>query len=419
MTVTNAERTRLRCRLDLDLLVFDGDRDMRTALLADQELAAVLAEGGPASSVTSARRDLLLSSLRLTEKIAPDFFRALSKAVTRLGIDTPVEAFCVPDPMINAFVLPPEHGRVLLGISSTALEQLDEGELTFVLGHELGHALFDHFVLTPELFEGHEGVAPVQLARLYAWKRYAELSADRVGLVCCEDPETVVRAFFKLTSGLSSQKYLQNAKECALQYAELASEKLESVEADWFSTHPYSPLRVRAVDVFSRSKTFHQLLSKQGGDLDEGALEKEIKDIMRVMDPSFLDDKGDSNQTVREFLALSGMAVAMADGTLADAEAALLETWVGKDGVLPDGRALQDLDQNEFEKRFGELSQKISLQLPPAKRYKIVEDLVAIALSDEELHEHEIAAVADIAMAIGVDPMFVEETLSRMSGPLD
>jgi uncharacterized tellurite resistance protein B-like protein len=413
------ERTRLRCRLDLDLLVFDGDRDMRAALTADEDLALVLGEMVQESSVTSARRDLLLSSLRLTEKIAPDFFRALGKAVTRLGIDARVEAFCVPEPMINAFVLPPEHGRVLIGISSAALEQLDEGELTFVLGHELGHALFDHFVLTPELFEGNEDVAPVQLARLYAWKRYAELSADRVGLVCCEDPETVVRAFFKLTSGLSSQKYLQNAKECAAQYAELASEKLESVEADWFSTHPYSPLRVRAIDVFARSTTFQQLLGKDGGELGESALEKEIKDIMRVMDPSFLDDTGDANQNVREFLALSGMAVAMADGTLADAEAELLETWVGKNGVLPDGRSLQDLDQNEFEKRFGDLSQKLTLQLPSAKRYKIVEDLVAIALSDAELHEHEIAAVADVAVAIGVDPMFVEETLQRMSGALD
>src|SRR5690606_3481665 len=123
-----------------------------------------------------------------------------------------------------------------------ALERLDPAEIRFVIGHELGHLLFDHFQMSAESLLGDERLAPVHMARLCAWMRYAELSADRVGLVCADDFDAAVRAFFKLTSGLSSATYLHHADDCARQLAELEAKQIESSEQDWFSTHPYSPL---------------------------------------------------------------------------------------------------------------------------------------------------------------------------------
>ena len=40
--------------------------------------------------------------------------------------------------------------------------------------------------------------------KLYAWNRNAEISADRAGLLCCQDFEAVGRTFFKLSSGVTT-----------------------------------------------------------------------------------------------------------------------------------------------------------------------------------------------------------------------
>ena len=43
---------------------------------------------------------------------------------------------------------------------------------------------------------------------LFAWSRYAEISADRAGL-CSGDLDSIARALFKLTSGLTSGNVVQ------------------------------------------------------------------------------------------------------------------------------------------------------------------------------------------------------------------
>lgn len=254
----------------------------------------------------SARRRLLLNALRLSPSMAKEPFAALADVNQTLGLEGPLELYCVSESRINAFVVPPRQadGVLLVGFTSEALERLDPAELRFVLGHELGHVLFGHFNLSVSDLVGDEEVAPIQLVRLCAWMRYAELSADRVGLLCCDDFDAAVRAFFKLTSGLSQPAYLNHAREHAEQLAAVASDEIESSEADWLSTHPYSPLRVKALDLFARSDAFHgimgrspaearfhRFLGKSGGLLAKAELEREVGALMRMMDPSFLSDE--------------------------------------------------------------------------------------------------------------------------------
>jgi uncharacterized tellurite resistance protein B-like protein len=409
----------LRTSLDRDAIVFDGDRDLRQALQADELFAQIVEEVEGAATIASARRDLLRSALKLTPKISPEAFRAVDQAVAALGIDVPIELYCVPAPEINAFVAPPEGGRVLIGVSSAALETLDVAELRFVIGHELGHAIFDHFALAPELLAADPRIAPVHLARLYAWMRYAELTADRVGLLCCADAHAAVRAFFKITSGLTAPRFLENATEAAQQYSELASEGLESREEDWFNTHPYSPLRLRALDLFARSAPFRRLIGQTGGDIGEAELEREVAAIMALMDPSFLGDDTPCTAEIREYLALGGLAVALADGDLAAGEEEAIGQLCGDRGVLRDAAKLLELSDTAHQERMIELARTLNLELSPLQRRKIVEDLTAIALADREILEEELEALAFCAELLEVDVSFVEDSLARLGSALD
>ena len=420
----------VRCTLDLDRVVFDGEVEMRRALLADKRFKSILDRAESPS--LNARRHLLLSALRLTEKLSPEVFGALSHIQTVLGLETPVEVYCVSDSEINAFVVPPERGKLLMGITSTTLEQLDNEELRFVIGHEMGHAVFDHFQLSPDAFLDDDQLAPIHIARLCAWMRYAELSADRVGLLSCDDFDAAVRAFFKLTSGLSGARFIQHASECATQYADVKSEHLENSEDDWFSTHPYSPLRIKALDAFSRSvgyhelcgrnpeeAKFHRLLGGRGQLLDKAALGQEVRAVMQVMDPSFLRDDSDVTPKVREYLALAGYAVALADGSVARGEKKALGKLVGKRGVSGARKALAELSEQEHTEKMAQLGGNLKMKLGRASRHKIIEDLVTIALADRELQEAEVEAIALAAEQLGVGADVIQHTLARLAGTLD
>lgn len=406
---------RLISRVDLDALMLDDDRAGWLALAADEEFQEAIRRACRDSSI--ARRACILASLPLTADVAPELFQAVEHVRTRLGIEATLAVHCIAEPMLS-LITPADDGRVLLGISRVALERLDTTELTFVLGHEFGHALFDHFSLSLDAPHMSELLSPSLRSRYHAWRRYAELSADRVGLLACQDADVAVHTFFKLTGGLSEPSAASSPRPEPITGPSVQHTGLGGTDADWFSTHPYSPLRLKALDVFARARQFHDSLGRSGGDLDRAAVEREIRDIMQLAADTQVDDQDDASRELGDFLALAGVAVAAADGTVVDAEHDLVIELVGPEGRLSDGALIEDLDDQEFERRMLVAAEKLCLKLPVSRRRQIMEDLVAIALADEDLADAEVEVLGACAVWLGVDPEFVQEAIARHGAAL-
>ena len=117
--------------------------------------------------------------------MAPEIRAIADECIQRLGITIPVEIYVYPSASYNAACVKPEEGRLFIMFSSSLLERFDAAELRFVMGHELGHYLYHHHdIPIGYLLVGQNRPSPSLALQLFAWSRYAEISADRAGAHC-------------------------------------------------------------------------------------------------------------------------------------------------------------------------------------------------------------------------------------------
>ena len=71
------------------------------------------------------------------------------------------------------------------------------------------------------------------------------------------------------------------------------------------------------------------------------------------------------------------------------------------------------------ERTAGEVTDKLRLHMPLVKRYKLIEDLVAIVLADGKIADEEVNALQYCAGMLAVAPGFVMDALARPQKAMD
>lgn len=232
--------------------------------------------------VRSAYDAVLGEKLRLTPLLAPRLTGLLEEARKVLGFDEALELFVGQDPVVNAsamHAIGPNEPHVL-ELTSALVERMNDDELRFVIGHELGHLAYRHYrarlsVVAFGIDETNESKAPPLLVRrLDSWDRLAEISADRAGLLVVDGRlEVAVSAFFKLLSGLGPEHLRFDVAAFIDQLA--AIEKLERRELLAQFSHPATPIRVRALQLFASARSAGKPTS---------TIDDEVDRLARLMD---------------------------------------------------------------------------------------------------------------------------------------
>lgn len=98
-----------------------------------------------------------------------------------------------------------KKGRIML--TTGAVDVLSKDELNFMLGHELGHILCGHKpyqtlleILYSPFLDAVDtfSIASIIKMPLLEWFRISHYSADRVGLLCCQDIKVALSAMIKI-----------------------------------------------------------------------------------------------------------------------------------------------------------------------------------------------------------------------------
>ena len=223
------------------------------------------------------RVQLTGSYLKTTPDSFPDLHAALQEACEVLYSPIVPDLYIAPGP-INALTAGTE--RPLIILNSMAIDLLTADELFFVLAHEVGHIKSAHVLYyqiaqyLPFIAEilgsatfGLGDLLSVGLqAALLRFQRQAEHTADRAGLLACQDAEVAIRVLMKL-AGLPTKSYgTMNTEDFITQAREFQALDADtlSLVAKWLSTvgstHPWTVVRAQELLKWIDSGEYDQLL---------------------------------------------------------------------------------------------------------------------------------------------------------------
>ena len=389
--------------MNADAIRSRNDLELSTRLLEEPFVKTVVErlERAKEEGPTGVRRHLLATSVRLSRSMAPVLHQHADVCADKLGLKIPLEIYVYSSPQFNAACVKPEDGRLFVMFSSSLLEAFQDSELRFVMGHEIGHHIYGHHdIPIGYILRGEQKPPPALALQLFAWSRYAEISADRAGAHCAEDLESTARALFRLASGLTGNSIEFQLDEFLSQVDAMQTEDAEPGQGapmeDWFSTHPFSPLRVKALKLYDES-----VLAHDGGNSVD-TLEASVQTLMSLMEPSYLHGKTPVAESMRRLLFAGAIAVADASDGISKEEIEVFEQFFGSGAFS---------DKLDVEKIKAELDERIDNTRSEASHgqcTQVVRDLCVVARADGKATAAERTVVEDIARALGLSSTFVQ-----------
>jgi Zn-dependent protease with chaperone function len=210
------------------------------------------------------------------------------EAAEILDIDDPPELYVRGAiPGINAFTIGLKRPFIVLTPGLISL--LNENELRFVIGHELGHVLSGHalyhtmgHILTsvgslssiPGVGMAAEGIE----AGIREWHRKSELSCDRAGLLVAQDPTAGIGALMKLAVGaplpnLNVEDFLQQAAEFELDMTGARNRFVKWLMPH--ESHPILVIRAAELDRWVRTGGYARIV--KDGEYERRSDERDAK----------------------------------------------------------------------------------------------------------------------------------------------
>jgi Zn-dependent protease with chaperone function len=246
-------------------------------------------------------------SVRVSPLQFPRVHALTREARAVFGYDEELDVFVTYDPAMNAGAV--GVNRPFITLNSSIVAALDDEELLAVIAHELGHCMSGHilyktllWVLVNASFRmlripGMElAIYPV-VAALREWDRKSELSADRAGLLACQNPDVSYRVLMKLAGGdqigqMDINEFFQQAAD----YDE-GSDIVDSVHKflnTWSMTHPLPVIRIPELKRWVDDRSYETILGGTFVTRAE-ATEERVRDHIRRARERYREDFAESD----------------------------------------------------------------------------------------------------------------------------
>ena len=321
------------------------------------EVFGVNCSGGKVPQNTRAIRSGLLSNgIKITRALFPFLSHAIVETSEAMQLGYELDCFVMSDPEMQAYCVPhsdADTDAFSVVLTSALIERLAPEELRFVIGHEVGHHICEHW-RHPETDDEDSLAKRLSILKL---SRSAEISADRIGMISSASLEHSCSAMIKTAAGLGTPHINPDISSILQQYRDLTDHGEEG-HAIW-STHPVIPHRVRAL------MRFEPLCRKLWKGVDISA--KELLELDELVENDFNRISGKAlskfeGQSIEAIRIWSLVYLVCADGVVTKVEQDLLLKVLGE---ITFNKVMQFLKSQEgdvmdaVEKKLNAACQKI------------------------------------------------------------
>jgi Zn-dependent protease with chaperone function len=201
------------------------------------------------------------------------------------------EVYITTNPVMNAYTAG-QH-RACIVLHSSLVESLTPDELCFVIGHELGHVKASHGLyrqlgdLLIRYWDIITSVVPIPgigllriplLIAYWEWYRRAEFTCDRAGMLCVQQLEPCVKALVKLAGKIDGYEDEVNV-DATIDQMEARKDVnklvlLVSIMENASNTHPFIPLRLKALKEYAQGEAFANILKGDYLRIEAGVSER-------------------------------------------------------------------------------------------------------------------------------------------------
>ena len=149
--------------------------------------------------------ELAGSNFHVTEYSCPELYAQVKRVADTLDITRIPSIYTEWGHFINAYTTGYKDSTLLV-LYSGAVDLLDEEELAFIVGHEMGHIKSGHVLyhvmagMFSNIISNMAIAAPLVQPLYYAlmyWNRMSEFTADRAGLLACQNVDAAINAIVK------------------------------------------------------------------------------------------------------------------------------------------------------------------------------------------------------------------------------
>jgi Zn-dependent peptidase ImmA (M78 family) len=332
-------------------------------------------------------------NFKITKEMTPKLYDLCHEVKNTLQFSDNIDFFIINSPEMNAFALPSnykEHPHKI-ALNSTIIDKMDDDELRFVVGHEIGHLVTRTYKISQMmnfLFQNKEPNLLLRQKYMF-WEKLCELSSDRFGLIANKNIEKAISSFFKLISGLPKNIIDFDLDEFVKHNRNYLETHINEISAQYI-THPIPSLRVISLDIFSRSEVYKSTLENRKTVPDKVL----VKEMGLILERFFFMGNDMDIHRMR-FIASAGLIMAQIDKLISEDEIEAILDTLANYLLFPK----QFLDEMISSSKVNEVfNDSIGNLLDPKKNRGSIEQesemmfsyLISIAVSDNDITKHEI-----------------------------
>ena len=325
-------------------------------------------------------------SFKVTEKMSPKLFELFQSVKRKLNYRKPIDFYITNCAELNAFALtrPDENDADIINLNSALVSMFDDDELRFVVGHEIGHLITRYarvVKLINFVFPEAEKMPIILAHKIELWQKVSELTADRFGYIASPSVEKCVSGFFKMASGL-------NTDRIDFDYKAYIADNEKILE--YFSqnrnifTHPVNPLRIKAITLFSESNLYEDFTNEKEFTPDD-KLNAEMDKLIAILQTI---SSSPMDAYRKQFLASAGLIMASVDKNINEDEYESILESLSNYTVFPQ-EYLNEICHTSTEEVFKSSIINI-IQQNPAERFQLLQYMANIAFSDNSIFNKEI-----------------------------